>query len=785
VNPRTRTQLILLLALLCSCLVPAHARAENLVPPKLLEASQPALPESLKLTQAAFVVVEITIDEQGAARDGGLLTSSGDPALDQVALAASAALRFEPATRDGTAITARIPFRFDFAASPEPPPPAPLPPPPPPPAVAEAKPTEPAPIVLSVRGEKPPREVTSYAVSRQEIRTIPGTGGDPLRAIESMPGVGRAPFGAGDLIIRGSAPNDSAVFINGVPVPNNPYHFGGMTSVIPVEALERLDFRPGNFGPEYGRAMGGVVDIGLRAPRKDRFSGVVQFDVIDGRLLLQGPLGKHTRVLVAGRRSWLDAWYGAVVPDEIGVKAAPVYWDGQFVLEHDLTRRTTVQLFAFGSDDKLALFIKAPDAQDPGNGGDLGAHVGFIRVGLRTQTVFNDALSFSNTLAYGPDRQDLRFGTDTFDITVQNLSWRSELRARFHERITGTIGLDVTALRYDLDLYVKPYPATDEAEGPYFARPSRRFVDQIWMFRPAAYALAEITPWRGTRLLPSVRVDYAHDTGDVTVDPRFVFRSLLHDGPHSTTLKGGVGVYQQPPLPQESVKPFGTPGVRSNQSIHSSLGVEQALLEGLTVSVELFYKHYRKLIIARADEDDSAIGARFENTGSGRAYGSELLLKYQGNERFTGWLAYTLSRSERRNSDSEPYSLFQYDQTHILSVLGTVKLGRGMTLGGRFRYITGLPLTPLDGGVLDLDAGAYTPVPGATYSARVPPFHQLDLRWDKTWQVRKGNLMLYVELRNTYNQRNVEGRAYRYDYAQSQKQTGLPIMPVIGFRGEL
>jgi hypothetical protein len=285
--------------------------------------------------------------------------------------------------------------------------------------------------------------------------------------------------------------------------------------------------------------------------------------------------------------------------------------------------------------------------------------------------------------------------------------------------------------------------------------------------------------------MPSVRVDYAHDTGDVTVDPRFVFRSLLHEGPHSTTLKGGVGLYQQPPLPQESVKPFGTPGVRSNQSIHTSLGVEQGLVEGLTVSVELFYKHYQKLIIARADEDGSAIGARFENTGSGRAYGSELLLKYQESERFTGWLAYTLSRSERRNRDSDPYSLFQYDQTHILSLLGTVRLGRGMTLGGRFRYITGLPLTPIDGGILDLDAGAYTPVPGATYSARVPAFHQLDLRWDKTWQVRKGNLMLYVELRNTYNQRNVEGRGYRYDYAQSQKQTGLPIMPVIGFRGEL
>ncbi len=777
-----------MLALFYACLSPVVARGQNLVPPRLMTAAEPELPANLKLDSPRFVLVEITVDEQGNAREPSVLESSGDPALDAAALAASDKLRFEPATRDGAPIAARIPFRFDFAASPEPPPEPPPAPPPPPPPVAQPAPQETlVPIELSVRGEKPPREATAHVVTRDEIRTIPGTGGDPLRAIESMPGVGRAPFGAGDLVIRGSSPQDSAVFIHGIAVPNNPYHFGGMTSVIPLEALERMDFRPGNFGPEYGRAMGGVIDIGLRSPRRDRWGGIVQFDTIDGRLLLQGPLGKHTRVLIAGRRSWIDAWFGALMKSnkELSVRGAPVYWDGQFLLEHDLTRKTTVQLFAFGSDDKLDLFVKSPEASDPGESGRTGVHVGFLRVGLRTETRFNDAITWTNTAAYGPDRQDLHFGTDLFDITVQNLALRSELRTRLHERITTTAGLDVQALRYDLNLLVKPYPATDDAQGPYFARPSRRFIEQIWMFRPAAYALAEITPWRGTRLIPSVRVDYALDTEDVTVDPRFAFRSLLHDGPYPTTLQGGVGLYQQPPLPQESVKPFGTPGVRSNRSVHSSLGIEQGLAEGLTLSLEVYYKHYDRLVISRADEDGSAIGARFENTGKGRAYGSELLLKYQEQRYFTGWLSYTLARSERKYNGEEPYRLFEYDQTHILSALGTVKLGRNITIGARFRYISGLPQTPIEGGVLDLDAGAYTPVPGARFSSRVPAFHQLDLRVDKTWKIRRGSLMLYGELRNAYNHMNVEARNYRYDYARSQKETGLPVMPVIGLRGEL
>jgi hypothetical protein len=120
-----------------------------------------------------------------------------------------------------------------------------------------------------------------------------------------------------------------------------------------------------------------------------------------------------------------------------------------------------------------------------------------------------------------------------------------------------------------------------------------------------------------------------------------------------------------------------------------------------------------------------------------------------------------------------------------LTALGTVRLGRNITIGARFRYITGLPQTPIEGGILDLDAGAYTPVPGASYSSRVPAFHQLDLRIDKTWLIKRGSLMVYAELRNTYNHMTVEARNYRYDYAQSQALTGLPIMPVVGLRGEL
>ena len=74
---------------------------------------------------------------------------------------------------------------------------------------------------------------------------------------------------------------------------------------------------------------------------------------------------------------------------------------------------------------------------------------------------------------------------------------------------------------------------------------------------------------------------------------------------------------------------------------------------------------------------------------------------------------------------------------------------------------------------------------GASFSQRLPAFHQLDLRLDKTWQIRKGALVAYLEVRNVYNHKNTEDIVHRYDYAEAQKQSGLPILPVIGLRGEL
>jgi hypothetical protein len=116
-----------------------------------------------------------------------------------------------------------------------------------------------------IRRKRAQKEVAKVSLSRDEVKRVPGTFGDPIRVIENLPGLARAPFAGGALIVRGANPQDSGTYFDGVEIPLL-YHFGGLTSVVNAEFLEDISFYPGGFGAYYGRATAGIVDVSSRKP---------------------------------------------------------------------------------------------------------------------------------------------------------------------------------------------------------------------------------------------------------------------------------------------------------------------------------------------------------------------------------------------------------------------------------------------------------------------------------------------------------------------------------------
>ncbi len=756
-------------------------------PPKLLKASQPQYPDSkLASGEGAEVALVLTLDAAGKVTDVSVSSSAGDD-FDQAAIAAARELDFAPAERDGQPVPAKVPFRFRF----EPQAPQAQP-------VAAATAAAPAPqakdaaqdaaaLDIDVAGERPPREPTQRSLKAEEITKIPGTNGDALRSVSNMPGVARVGAFDGLLIVRGSSPRDTQVFIDGTSVPLV-YHFGGLSSVVPSEMLERIDFYPGNFGPQYGRATGGVIDVGVRSPRKDKLGGLIQADTVDARVLVEGPITKSTRIMLGARRSWLDAWLGPVLREQgVGVTAAPVYYDYQAMLEQDVGKDTTLRLFAFGSDDRLALTFNAPDSGDPAIGGDSSLHQGFYRIQGRVDTRPNKDTRWTTSLSIGHDKQNQRLGDLYLDVGFMHFEARSDLRLKFAPWATAVVGLDVQHDRYDAAYRLPVNDFEDDTDtSPLYGKPMVQIHGKGNYTRPGAYAMLELSPIEHLKLMPGVRGDYDQATGEWSVDPRIGARWDVHSDYPRTTLKCGAGVYHQPPEPYESLQPFGNDGLKPEKAYHYSLGVEQELLPPLELSVEGFYKDLRNIVTANDDLNDSANGLSYVNSGRGRSYGGEFLLRYKPTGRFFGWIAYTLSRSERRDQAGDDYYTYDFDQTHILTALASYKLGRGWQIGARWRYVTGSPYTPNLGGTVDHDSGTYAPVASPDRnSERLPAFHQLDLRVDKTWRFQAWSLSAYLDLQNAYNRQNTESISYNFDYSQTTPTHGLPILPVLGIRGEL
>ena len=663
-------------------------------------------------------------------------------------------------------------------------------------------------IEVTVTGERPPREVTRRTIERREMERIPGTSGDALRSIENMPGVARPPGLAGLLIIRGSAPEDTQVFVDGSSIPII-YHFGGLRSVFPSELLEKIDFYPGNFSAQYGRGMGGIIDVGLRAPdtsckgdygkptdKKGCFNGIASVDLIEGRALLQGPLPIKDWTFAAGaRRSWVDAWLGPVLSNAgANIRTLPVYYDWQLIAENKPTRESRLSLRFFGSDDRFAAVID-PLAEDPGFGGNLS----FSQTNWTAQGLYEGriARTLSERVMASVSRSSFRFGlgsTFDFNIILHPIQYRHEFGWNIAPGIKLNAGLDARVTPYDIGISSPPPPEAGQADsGPFTNRQPLTVNAARSIIEEAVYVDAELQPTKRWRVVPGFRLDYSSDTRTTDPNPRINTRyeivqgGVLPDGSQRrrTTVKGGIGEYTQFPQGYQTNSVFGTPGIVANRSVHYSVGVEQEFTREIDVSVEGFYKDLTRQVAPSADSN----GPRYTNLGTGYVVGLETLVKYKPDKHFFGWIAYTLSRSVRRDYPAGVQYLFQYDQTHNLTVLGSYRLGRGWEFGTRFRLTSGNPVTPVIRppnlpAIYSADAGSYVPLQGQPYSQRLPLFHALDIRVDKRWQFRSWQLGAYLDVYNVYNRSNPEAISYDYRYARSSYQTGLPFLPSIGVRGE-
>ncbi len=626
------------------------------------------------------------------------------------------------------------------------------------------------------RGE----EVTRHSLSQPELTSVPGTMGDPLRVIQSLPGVARSPYGLGLLLIRGASPQDSGVYIDGHRVPLL-YHFAVGPSILTPDLIERIDFYPGGFGVRYGRATAGVVDVSTRTRGHQRWHGSADVDLLDAGLSLEGPVGRGWTGSLAARRSYIDTLLPAVLPEN-EVVAAPVYWDYQARLSRELGGGERVSLFAFGSSDTLDVVTRSDDAGDL----DLGTSIGFHRL-LATWSRPLGGWTSRLSPSYGFDAVHFRAGQVAARGSAHVFGLREDLTRPLGSAFTLAMGLDAE-LRFDGIDFNVPVPPERRTYGRTM-RPIVNIARTLTNLGTAAYleGLWDVVP--GVRIVPGVRFDWFHysATDKTSFDPRVVLR--WSPSP-TTTWKGGAGMFHQPPTPVQLDSQFGNPRLPLIWAEQYHLGLEQGISAALTLDATLYYLRRHQVAVGSSRPGPDGGVERYAPHGRTRGYGLEVLLRHRPTRNFYGWIAYSLSRSEDRRlwgGEGTPpattYRPTEFDQTHNLVVVASRQLGAAWELGARFRLVTGVPETEVLGAFLDVDYGDWDPVSGVPNGIRRQTFHQLDLRAERTFTFDSWRLSVYLDVQNVYNAENPEATLYDYRYRESAPVRGLPILPVLGVRG--
>ncbi len=623
------------------------------------------------------------------------------------------------------------------------------------------------------------REVMKDVLTAAQVATLPGSAGDTLKAVLNLPGAARAPFGAGLLVLRGSAPGDSKVFLESQQIPQL-YHFGGIRSTFAPAFLESVEFVPGNFSVDYGRAQGGIIDVRVRDPRQDGFHGQADVNFYDVGVEMEGGLGKGWSLGGAARRSWIDTILPLFLPKDsnLSFSTAPRFYDFQFIAAWNPDASQRLRLIFYGSMDRLVALFDKP-MNDPTITGSLDARVSFYNLQAEYSYTFAPNFRQDSSLVIGLQEINTQIGPQYFfDLNLQRLALRSTWVYEFSPQWILRGGLDIQLDRAKIAVNLP------NGTGPNPLPPSS--LPQIgaqlttWIYSPAAFVELRWAPIPNLSILPGARANWFSGIRQWGLDPRLLARWEVVPG---TVLRAGVGIYQQSPNEQKNNAVTGNPLLLPERSLQASLGVGQKIVDGITLDVTGFYKSLTQQAIPNPDANYNPSAPRYTSTGTGQIYGVETLLKVNIGERFAGWLAYSFQRS-LRTDPPDSQRPFDFDQPNNLTVLGTYQLGRGWSAGARFRYVSGNPSTPVVGSVFDSATGVFVPVYGSTNTDRLAAFWALDLRIDKIWTFQGWTLTLYLDTQNVTNRGNQEGWTYNFDYTQRTPTTGLPILPILGLKGE-
>jgi hypothetical protein len=619
-------------------------------------------------------------------------------------------------------------------------------------------------------------EIGAVHLNVRELSVIPVLFGeqDILKSIQLMPGVSPVGEGNSGFYVRGGNPDQNLILLDDAPV-FNPSHLLGFFSVFNSDAISDVQLFKGGVPARYGGRASSVMDIRMKEGNMKDYNFSGGLGLIASRILAEGPIVKDkSSFMISGRRTYADLFLPLSGDEK--VKDNKLYF-------YDLNLKTNLII-----NKNNRIFLSGYFGRDVLQANDFGFNWGNKAGSLRWNHQFSPSLFANTTMVindYNYKTEGDIDGSFSLSAGIKDLSLKQDYALSLFNRLNFLFGFNSVLHQF------KPGEVVSNSKNIINFNISEKVG-----WENAAYAFTEFQPsvklkiGAGLRFSTFSRIGPGTEntynaTGSIissqtspsgkfyrnygSAEPRFNLTWLISE---KSSIKAGVNRMSQY-IHLLSNSSAGTPvdywlpssnNIKPQLISQISLGYFRAFVpKGFNFSIEGYYKDMKNQVDYR-NNADVFLNENAEAEllfGKGRSYGLEFLCKKESGL-LTGWIAYTLSRTEKRFEEINSGSWYpaRQDRTHDVSVVTNLKAGKKLTLSATWVYYTGNAITfpsgkyMMDGNIINY----YTSRNGY----RMPAYHRLD--FGATFLLRerrKYRSELNFGLFNAYGRKNAYSILFR------------------------
>jgi hypothetical protein len=607
-------------------------------------------------------------------------------------------------------------------------------------------------------------------MSIKELNAVPVIFGerDVLKTIQLLPGVQSVSDGNSGFYVRGGAADQNLILLDDAVV-YNPSHLLGFFSTFNSDAIKDVTLYKGTAPAQYGGRLSSVLDVKMNDGNDQSYHISGGIGLISSKLDVEGPIQKDEgSFLITARRTYADLFL-KLSPDTTLKKSSLYFYDLNAKLNYKLSDKDRIYLSGYFGQDDLGL------------GGIFGLNYGNATGTFRWNHILNDKMFSNTSVIYSDYDYNIGISDGGISANIQSIirDWTLKQEFEYYANPDNEIRFGFNVIYHTIE------PGNITGSGiTNSTQPDNHSLEN---------AIYISDSWKAS---PRLNIDYGLRVSTFSVMGGANLYDLNPDGSIKDTLHYGSGQIVQTyvvPEPRitgsyklNNVSSLKMGYTRNSQYMHlisnstttnptdkwvgsdnnikpeiadqGTFGYFRSLKDDqYEFSAETYFKYMQNQI-------DYRNGAQvLDNTpldpkllfGDGRSYGLELFLKKKEG-RFTGWISYTLSRSEIQiegvNNDSWYPS--RQDHTHDLSLVGIYQINKKWAFSSDFVFYTGAAVTFPSGKYLGPNG-----YPVFLYTSRdgyrMPDYNRLDFSFTKTLKPHKHYTSeLVYSLYNAYGREN-------------------------------